>query len=202
MEENKEIFASLLKAKKQLKQPKKSAWNDFTKSNYVTLESLQKTVDEALEDTGLGYIQKVANTDNGVSVNTVLFHETGQSLESGWLTLTPKKNDPQGLGSAITYAKRYQLSAIFGISSAIEDDDGNAASGRQFQYNNQRRQPTSKKMLAEYKTWLLKAEKALNLSEDKVSLMLRNKLSTENFESNAQKLERSIEVLKEAVNQQ
>lgn len=202
MEENKEIFASLLKVKKQLKQPKKSAWNDFTKSNYVTLESLQKTVDEALENTGLGYIQKVANTDNGVSVNTVLFHETGQSLESGWLTLTPKKNDPQGLGSAITYAKRYQLSAIFGISSAIEDDDGNAASGRQFQYNNQRRQSTSKKMLAEYKTWLLKAEKALNLSEDNVSLMLRNKLSTENFESNAQKLERSIEVLKEAVNQQ
>lgn len=202
MEENKEIFVSLLKVKKQLKQPKKSAWNDFTKSNYVTLESLQKTVDEALENTGLGYIQKVANTDNGVSVNTVLFHETGQSLESGWLTLTPKKNDPQGLGSAITYAKRYQLSAIFGISSAIEDDDGNAASGRQYQYNNQRRQPTNKKMLAEYKAWLLKAEKALNLSEDKVSLMLRNKLSNENFENNAQKLERSIEVLKEAVNQQ
>lgn len=136
-EEKKELYADLIKFRKALKQPKKDTQNTFFNSKYVTLEGVQKAIDEAIQETGLSYFQQIRNTENGVSVNTIIVHESGQALQSGWLALNPVKQDPQGYGSAITYARRYQLSAMFGISSDL-DDDGNASSQPQ---QPQRQQP-------------------------------------------------------------
>lgn len=147
----------MFKFRAQLKQPKLDGDNPYFESGYVTLEGVQKAVDEALKGTGLSYIQKVYNDDNGgVGVETIIMHEEGESLSSGPLSLRPTKNDPQGYGSAITYAKRYQLAAMFGISSD-KDDDGNAASQPQ-----QKQAPQITPLQAEYQRLMAQLVKRLN----------------------------------------
>ena len=151
------LYKGMFKFRTQLKQPKLDGDNPFFKSGYVTLEGVQKAVDEALKDTGLSYIQKVYNDGNGgVGVETVIMHEAGEVLSSGQLSLRPTKNDPQGYGSAITYAKRYQLAAMFGISSD-KDDDGNAASQPQ-----QKQAPQITPLQAEYQSLMAQLVKRLN----------------------------------------
>ena len=125
------IYSALSQFRSKVKQPTKSANNPFFHSTYVTLEGVMQAVDEATAGTGLSYIQQIKNLKSGeVAVQTVIYHDSGDSIESGWLALKPEKQTPQGYGSSITYAKRYQLAAMFGISSDI-DDDGNQASGQQ-----------------------------------------------------------------------
>ena len=151
------LYKGMFKFRTQLKQPKLDGDNPFFKSGYVTLEGVQKAVDEALKDTGLSYVQMVYNDGNGgAGVETVIMHEDGEVLSSGQLSLRPTKNDPQGYGSAITYAKRYQLAAMFGISSD-KDDDGNAASQPQ-----QQQAPQITPLQAEYQRLMAKLVKQLN----------------------------------------
>lgn len=129
-EEMKSLYKALAKFRQQLKQPAKDGSNPYLKSTYVTLDGVIKAVDTALEGTGLSYIQEAATSDGLPAVRTVLFHEDGGTLASGWLSL-PLKNGatPQDVGSLLTYAKRYQLAAFFGVSSDV-DDDGNSASSQ------------------------------------------------------------------------
>ncbi|MEY8441839.1 ERF family protein [Lactobacillaceae bacterium 24-114] len=124
------IIAALVKFHENLKRPSKNGNNPYLNNDYVTLEAVQNAVDEASKGTGLTYIQQVfdLNGSNDKAVQTTILHESGETLTSGPLTLSPQKKDPQGYGSALTYEKRYQLSAMFGISSEL-DDDGNKASG-------------------------------------------------------------------------
>ncbi|WP_191668995.1 ERF family protein [Lactobacillus delbrueckii] len=121
----KELFGALSKFRAQVKQPAKTAKNPYFNSKYVTLEGVMQAVDAALPGTGLAYSQLAENGDNGVSVSTLITHSSGEWMIVGPLTFNPTKRDPQGQGSAITYAKRYQLASAFGISSEL-DDDGNA----------------------------------------------------------------------------
>lgn len=121
----KEIFGAFSKFRAQVKQPAKTAKNPYFNAKYVTLEGVMQAIDEALPGTGLAYSQLVENGENGVGVSTLITHSSGEWMLYGPLTLAPTKRDPQGQGSAITYAKRYQLASAFGISSDI-DDDGNA----------------------------------------------------------------------------
>ena len=122
------LFKGMNIFRSQLKQPTKDANNPFFKSDYVTLEGVQNSIDAAINGTGLAYTQIVKNDDNGnVGVETIITHESGQYLTTGVLALRPEKATPQGYGSTITYAKRYQLASAFGVSSDI-DDDGNAGS--------------------------------------------------------------------------
>lgn len=129
-EEMKSLYKALAKFRQQLKQPAKDGSNPYLKSTYVTLDGVIKAVDTALEGTGLSYIQDAATSDGLPAVRTVLFHEDGGTMASGWLSL-PLKNGatPQDVGSLLTYAKRYQLAAFFGVSSDV-DDDGNSASSQ------------------------------------------------------------------------
>lgn len=128
--EMKNLYKALAKFRQQLKQPAKDGANPYFKSTYVTLDGVIKAVDTALEGTGLSYIQEAATSDGLPAVRTVLFHEDGGTMASGWLSL-PLKNGatPQDVGSLLTYAKRYQLAAFFGVSSDV-DDDVNSASIR------------------------------------------------------------------------
>ncbi|MBO3090848.1 ERF family protein [Schleiferilactobacillus harbinensis] len=129
-ESMKELATALSKYREQLKQPLKDANNPFYKSKYVPLESVVAAIDKALAGTGLTYSQEAVVGDGIVQVTTLIMHSSGEWLESAGLTLPAGKKDPQGYGSAITYARRYALSTIFGVA-ADPDDDANAASGNQ-----------------------------------------------------------------------
>lgn len=96
--------------------------NPFFKSKYASLSALVSKSKPILAKNGLSVSQLVSD---GGSVTTMLLHSSGQFLSST-LTLKAVKEDPQGQGSAITYARRYAYAAILGIVSD-EDDDGNAA---------------------------------------------------------------------------
>ena len=124
-----ELAKGLATFREKLKQPFKDADNPFFKSKYVPLENVTEVIDEALKGTGLTYVQVPINGEGGmVGVATTLMHSSGQWIEFPPFLLKPDKANPQGYGSSITYARRYSLSSVFGITSD-NDDDGNAASG-------------------------------------------------------------------------
>lgn len=105
----------------------KDSANPFFKSKYADLASVWDACRGPLSDNGLAVVQHTESDDSGVYVITVLAHSSGQWMRSR-LRLTPKDSTPQGMGSAITYGRRYALAAAVGVAQI--DDDGNAASGR------------------------------------------------------------------------
>lgn len=126
-----EINKAMVAFRKEVKQPLKDKNNPFFKSKYVPLENVVEAIDEAATPHGLSYTQWALNDSEGrVGVATMLMHESGEYIEYDPVFMNAEKNTPQGAGSLISYLKRYSLSAIFGITSD-QDDDGNAASGKQ-----------------------------------------------------------------------
>jgi hypothetical protein len=102
----------------------KDSSNPFFKSKYASLSHIQEAIQIPLAESGLAYSQ-LPDGENGLT--TILIHaESGEYLQSTY-DMAPVKNDPQGRGSAITYQKRYSLTAILGLN-IDEDDDANAAS--------------------------------------------------------------------------
>lgn len=104
----------------------KSKNNPAFRSKYADLGACIEAVIDALNSNGITLLQRTHPDDSGVTVETILLHESGDSWASGPLHVPASKQDPQGYGSALTYARRYSLMAACGI--APEDDDGNAAS--------------------------------------------------------------------------
>ena len=124
-----EIAKSLIEFRKNLKQPQKDANNPFFKSSYTTLDKVIEAIDETAPNHGLSFTQwAVSNEQGNVGVETLLLHSSGQYIHYDAIYMKPEKNTPQAIGSAITYSRRYTISAIFGITSD-EDDDGNQATG-------------------------------------------------------------------------
>jgi len=109
---------NLLKA-----QPSKDGKSHY--GNYVTLEDLTAAVDRALPDS-LGYTQEATSDPNGVSITTMVFDASGEYIIYNPLCMPVQRKDAQAFGSAETYARRYSLSAAFGVS-ASKDDDGQQA---------------------------------------------------------------------------
>lgn len=140
------LSKALVETQKELKQPLKDAKNPFFKSEYVPLENVAEAITESATKHGLAFSQYATTTETGnVSVGTIVFHESGEFIEFPPLILKPENTKPQSIGSAITYAKRYSLSAVFGITSD-KDDDGNKANGngeqqKQPQKRNQKQAP-------------------------------------------------------------
>jgi hypothetical protein len=120
------IATAMVKAQKEFGPALKSSTNPFFTSKYADLAACVEAVIDALNNNGIALIQKCHESDTGVNVETLLLHESGESLSCGVLHVPASKQDPQGYGSALTYARRYSLMAACGI--APEDDDGNAAS--------------------------------------------------------------------------
>ena len=85
-----------------------------------------ETVRPILAKNGLAVIQEATGDGEYIFVKTKLAHTSGEILETDILRMKPQKNDPQSMGSCITYAKRYQLAALLGICESV-DDDGNKA---------------------------------------------------------------------------
>lgn len=122
-----EIAAALAKAQGAMDNASKDRNNPAFKSKYADLASVRDATSGPLAANGIAVLQAAATTADGVTVETRFIHTSGQ-----WLACTvgavPKAYDPQSVGSAITYLRRYGLMSMAGI--APEDDDGNAASGR------------------------------------------------------------------------
>ena len=122
------LAKAFVAAQKAMEGIKKAATNPAFKSRYADLAQVVEGVTPALNEAGVGVLQFPSYDGDLVGVTTTLLHESGSSV-TATLHLRPTKADPQGCGSAITYARRYALLAITGC--APEDDDGNAASQRQ-----------------------------------------------------------------------
>ena len=122
-----ELSSALNKAQSEMSGAKKNAKNPFFKSNYANLEEVINCIKEPFADNGLSFMQFPVTSDGFAGVETIILHSSGEWV-SGEFMLKCAKNDPQGMGSAITYAKRYGLQGACGIPS--EDDDGNAATAK------------------------------------------------------------------------
>ena len=120
------IAPAFIKAKKEFSPALKDRDNAHFKSKYADLGACLDAVNEALLNNGIAIMQETFDDSTGVTVETVFIHESGETLRGGKLHVPASKQDPQGYGSALTYARRYSLQAACGI--APEDDDGNAAS--------------------------------------------------------------------------
>lgn len=122
----KQISQALLKAKRSFGPALKDKTNPAFKSKYADLSACLDAVDQPCLDAGIVLYQETFEDATGVTVETVFLHESGEFLRCGKLHVPASKQDPQGYGSALTYARRYSLMTACGI--APEDDDGNAAS--------------------------------------------------------------------------
>lgn len=121
-----QLAPALCKAQAAMRGALKDSTNPHFKSRYADLASVWDACRDALTANGLSVVQLPGGNGASVEMTTLLLHASGQ-----WISCTGTflavKSDPQALGSAITYARRYQLAAVVGV--APEDDDGNAASG-------------------------------------------------------------------------
>lgn len=119
----KNIAAALLTFQVKVDKIRKDAKNPFFNSSYASLPHIQEAIHDALVETNLVYSQ-LPDGENGLT--TLIMHtESGEYLQSTY-TMRPVKQDPQGVGSCITYQKRYALVAALGLT-IDEDDDGNTA---------------------------------------------------------------------------
>jgi len=121
-----ELIKAMLEVQAEIKPIKKDAWNPYYESKYTSLESVVEYSKPILSGHNLIIIQTMHGT---CGVTTTLAHISGQWIR-GTLELTPAKNNPQGAGSAITYARRYSWASIIGLVPD-EDDDGNEASKKE-----------------------------------------------------------------------
>jgi len=122
----KEIAAALVKAQTNFAPALKSSTNPLFRTKYADLAACIGAVIEALNNAEIALMQTATATKEYVTVETRLLHVSGEEITGGALSLPIIKADPQGIGSAITYARRYSLMATLGIAG--EDDDGNDAS--------------------------------------------------------------------------
>ena len=125
MEPKSKLFEALAKAQAEIKPAVLDMVNPHYKSRYASLTSVQEAYKEALAKHSLSVVQIVRSGEGHYYLDTMLCHSSGESISSA-VRLLITKQDMQGLGSAITYARRYAVSAMLGIVDT-EDDDGNAS---------------------------------------------------------------------------
>lgn len=123
-EEIGQLAGALAKAQGAIQDATKNAQNPFFKSKYADLSSVRSTIKDPLSENELALTQFPTVGQNGVSVETMLLHSSGQFMvASTWVPIA--KADAHGIGSALTYARRYGIMSL--LCLATEDDDGNAA---------------------------------------------------------------------------
>jgi hypothetical protein len=125
MESQQTLIDALIKAQSQMGHAVFDQTNPHFKSKFASLKSVIDAVKPALNANGIAFVQKSIPMEHGIAVETV-FHGHGDTLPTGPVPVPIDRENAQGFGSALTYAKRYSLAMACGIS-ADEDDDGNAA---------------------------------------------------------------------------
>lgn len=125
----KQIASALVKAQREFGPALKTSRNPHFKSKYADLSAVVEAVIDGLNNNGIMLMQQTHECADGVIVETMFIHESGEMLSAGKLHIPATKQDAQGFASALTYARRNSLMSACGI--APEDDDGNAASKKQ-----------------------------------------------------------------------
>nr|DAE41677.1 MAG TPA: ERF superfamily protein [Bacteriophage sp.] len=121
------IYAAFAAAQAEFRPVIKNRVNPAFHSTYADLQSILDAVRPALNRHGLALTQRVGTAAGAVTVETILLHGSGESLSSGPIAMPYAGKIPaQAMGSALTYARRYSLSAFLGVTSE-DDDDGNAS---------------------------------------------------------------------------
>jgi hypothetical protein len=119
------LAAALCEAQFAMDGAKKESTNPHFKSKYADLTSVWEAIRAPLHANGLAVVQSPEPCESGIQLRTVLMHKSGEWID-GVLLIPAAQMSPQGFGSAMSYARRYALSAILGV--VADDDDGNAAS--------------------------------------------------------------------------
>ena len=120
----KQVAAALVKAQREFGPALKTSTNPHFRTKYADLSACIEAVVDGLNNNGIFLMQLTDEHPDGIKIQTVFIHESGEQISSGWLFVPAAKADPQGFGSALTYARRYSLMAACGI--APEDDDANS----------------------------------------------------------------------------
>jgi len=121
----KELCKAMAQAFPAIEGAIKDKTNPHFRSKYADLTNVIAAIKPELSSNGLWFTQVVHSAEGMAAVETIIMHTSGESLSCGVTSVPVLKNDAQGYGSALTYARRYSLSAAFGV--APEDDDGNEA---------------------------------------------------------------------------
>jgi hypothetical protein len=159
------IATALAKAQANMGKALKQANNPHFRSKYADLGNVMDACLPALNEAGIALIQPTGGNEHGRYVETILIHgESGESLTCR-VPLIVSKNDMQGYGSAVTYARRYGLMAMAGI--APEDDDGNAAAKAppKQEQRQQKPQETDAEAIERAKEYLAEADSLDDLKE-------------------------------------
>ena len=121
----KNLAVALCKFQSSIGKVKKESTNPFFKSKYASLANILDVIQKPLAEAGLSFTQ----FPDGESLTTIIMHDSGEWMEASYTMPVAKINDPQAMGSAITYARRYALGAVLGLN-IDEDDDGEKAMQR------------------------------------------------------------------------
>jgi hypothetical protein len=135
-----ELAAALAKAQGQMSSAKKDSLNPHLKTNYADLASVWNAIRVPLSANGLSVVQLASCASGIATVETILMHSSGQQI-TGTISV-PAGTTAQQIGSAITYARRYALSAIVGIAPD-DDDDGDGGGGGESPTTKPKFQPVS-----------------------------------------------------------
>lgn len=189
-EDIQEITKALVKFQAEVKNPANTGVNPHFGNRYAPLSDILNDVRPLLAKHGIAIVQIPSETGSGkVSVTTILLHESGQWIEAEPIVLNPVKSDPQGVGSAITYGRRYSISSVLGIASE-DDDDANAASEpitpAQDDPPQKQPKPTTKKKPTERDMLIAKIKptaQQYGLKSAEVKQILREQFNTETWDN-------------------
>jgi hypothetical protein len=192
-----EIAKALGTFQSKVKQPEKDGNNPHFKSKYVTLDGTVKAIHDCAPGFGLSYTQMPVSNENGVGVVTVIFHESGQFIEFDPFILPLEKKTAQGVGSATTYARRYSLSAAFGIVSDL-DDDGNEATDNAPTH---KAQVATEKQLNLINKLIVDVAKAMNITKEESYKTLQKHMKKDMEWFTPNDASKAIEILNNALKQ-
>ena len=120
----KTVLSAFIKAQKAFTPAIRNATNPHFRNHYADLSACLDAVLPALHENQLALVQQIHDAENGITVETSVLHESGESINFGKIYVPTSKHDAQGYGSALTYGRRY---GVMCLGIAPEDDDGNAA---------------------------------------------------------------------------
>lgn len=166
METKVEAIKALVKAQQEMGRAIKSANNPHFKSKYADLSSVREACFPALNQNGFAILQPNGVDDTGEFVETIFLHETGAQFSTR-VYVKVGKNDMQGYGSAMTYARRYGLLSLSGL--APEDDDGHAASQNPPEKTN-KRPPAPQSEHQQAANWIRESADSVSLEKRMDSL--------------------------------
>ena len=163
------IYTSLLKAQTAMMGAKKNGLNPHFHSNFSTLNDVWEAAKEPLHSNGLVLLQPIDIVNGQQVIRTIIFNAGGERIESICPIVCVKQNDPQALGSAITYARRYSLASIIGIVTDVDDDaekamarNNNAPKPQQNKPQEKTYQLVGAKGNHTYSQWLKEFERVAN----------------------------------------